>query len=171
MRFVAVMCIFLCLLFGACGKPSAQVKTPEAKPAETIASSTAQVEQIDPTAGLDKGDPEIGREYFYGENRGRCLACHILNGQGEPGGFALDDAGLRHDPRWLAIFVSNPRAYRPEVARMSPFRGDPVAKIADVVAFLMTLKTPVEHPAHTDVKPPDEPEKHEGGLGSGPSGD
>jgi hypothetical protein len=133
--------------------------------AESVAKTDFILPPEDPTEGLEEGDPEIGRDYFYGENRGRCLRCHRLHGEGEPTGWALDDAGLRRDAEWLATFLHNPRGLRPEVARMPPYRGDPKARLADVVAFLMSLRTPVEHPEPSDVKPADEPEKWESGVG------
>jgi len=133
------------------------------------ATSTAQAESdlpVDPTLDLHLGDLETGREYFMGENRGRCLDCHTLQGDGEPTGYALDDVGLRREAEWLAIFLDNPRNLRPEVARMPPFRGDSGgAEIRDVVQFLLTLQTPVDHPEPTDVKPGDEPEADHDGFG------
>ena len=153
----------------ACPKPQTSAPPPSSENGDVngqddqAASSTAQTEPLpppDPTVGLERGKPEIGKEYFYGENRGRCLKCHALGDQGEPTGYALDDVGLRRNSEWLAIFIDNPRNARPEVARMPPFRGDVEgATIADVVAFLMTLMTPVDHPESTDVKPPDEPDR------------
>jgi len=140
----------------------------EAATESTSVVQTEPVEPPDPFEGLGEGDAELGRDYFYGENRGRCLRCHTLQGEGEPTGYALDDVGLRRDEEWLAIFLDNPRRQRPEVARMPPFRGDSGgARIADVVAFLMTLRTPVDHPEPTDVKPEGEPEAYVGGFGGG----
>ena len=162
-----VLIILICLILFSCA-PRPVSHTLDSNPASENPISTASPEvsqQSDPTANLDKGNPEIGREYFLGENRGRCLKCHTLAGEGEPGTWALDDTGLRHDARWLAIFIDNPRNQRPEIARMPPFRGDPEATIADIVAFLMTLKVAVEHPVPSDVKPPDEPATYEGGVG------
>ena len=159
MRLSLILSAIFILLFCGCATQSPapeEIATDDV--AETSVAETEPVEVIDPTANLDQGDAEIGREYFYGENRGRCLDCHTLNGEGEPGGYPLDDAGLRRDPEWLAVFINNPRDLRPEVARMPPYRGDEAgATIADVVAFLMTLQTPVDHPESTDVKPEDEP--------------
>lgn len=122
----------------------------------------------DPTVGLDEGVAEIGEAYFNGENRGRCLTCHTLGDEGFEDGWALDDAGLRRSPEWLAIFIDNPRTLRPEVVIMPPWRGDSEgATIADVVAFMLTLQTEVEHPPTTDIKPDDEPEpNHDGIAGS-----
>ncbi len=136
---------------------------------ETVAASVAENEPYvipDPTEGLELGNPELGREYFYGENRGRCLTCHTLAGEGFEGGYALDDAGLQHDAEWVAIFLDNPRRGRPEVVIMPPYRGDSGgATIADIVQFLMSQRTPVEHPETTDVLPDSEPEPNHDGIG------
>jgi len=125
----------------------------------------------DPTAGLEDGDAQLGLEYFMGSNRGRCLDCHTVGGEGNDRGFdgevwALDDTGLRRDPDWLAVYLDNPRNLRPEIARMPPFRGDEAgATLADVVAYLMTLRTEIDHPESTDVKPEDEPDPNFEGIG------
>jgi mono/diheme cytochrome c family protein len=162
--------LFVLLVVG-CSRPATpQPSRPQTQSDQTASAAFDRTEPtlaFDPTADLDKGNPEIGREYFYGENRGRCLRCHTLNGEGDSTGaaFELGDTGLRFEPDYLATFVYNPRMLRPEVAIMPPWRGDPEAKIADIVAFLMTLKTPVERPPVTDRKPPDESLPYEGGVG------
>ena len=104
-------------------------------------------------------------------NRGKCLDCHTLNGEGNNRGFdgqlwALDDTGIRRSASWLARYIDNPRNIRPEVARMPPFRGDADgAVIADVVAFLMTLTAQTDHPGYEYVKPEDEPDPNFEGVG------
>jgi mono/diheme cytochrome c family protein len=171
MRWVTIVLLILfigtILLIGACApKKVAEFETKSVAGDEPLTTEEIQAQIAkDPTVGLDKGDAQKGKDYFYSENRGRCLACHTLGGEGEKGSYPLDDAGLRRDPVWLAIFLSNPRTQRPEVARMPPFRGDKIATIADTVAFLMTLKTVVDHPAPTDVKPANEPDRNENGVG------
>lgn len=138
---------------------------------EAIDEGTENELPFDPTAGLEDGNAEIGEAYFYGDNRGRCLICHTLRGEGFEGGWALDDAGLIRDAEWLARWIDNPRNLRPEIVIMPPFRGDSEgATIADIVAFLMTLRTEIEHPDTSDIKPDDEPEpNHDGIAGSGGS--
>lgn len=138
---------------------------------EAIDENTENELPFDPTAGLEDGIMETGEAYFYGDNRGRCLICHTLRNEGFEGGWALDDAGLRRDAEWLARWIDNPRNLRPEVVIMPPFRGDSEgATIADIVAFLMTLRTEIEHPEISDIKPDNEPEpNHDGIAGSGGS--
>lgn len=156
---------FMIFVFSGCAKADhskRNINISESENPELSTTTNEPVEPFDPTIGLDQGIVIIGRDYFFGENRGRCLVCHNLNGQGEPSGFPLDDIGLRRTPEWIAQFLYSPRILRPEVARMPPFRGDPQASLADVVAFLLTLTKPVKHPEHKDIKPPDEPDKYEG---------
>jgi mono/diheme cytochrome c family protein len=162
---LALIVILIFILTACSPKSTTPASTKSVAEGESVSTANPEIlPPKDPTVGLDQGDPEKGKDYFNGENRGRCLACHTLAGKGEMGSYPLDDTGLRRSPKWLAQFLFSPRQLRSEVATMPPYRGDPVATIADVVAFLMTLKTPVEHPANTDVKPPDEPDKHGGGI-------
>lgn len=176
MRLLLVLSFAALLLSSGCAtqQPSPPPEGKSVDQAETSVAETEAVGVTDPTENLGEGDAEVGREYFYGENRGRCIDCHTLQGEGEPGGYPLDDVGLRREPEWLAVFINNPRDLRPEVARMPPYRGDEQgATIADVVAFLMTLKTPVERPEHDEVKPEDEPDPYfpeNGGHGGGQGG-
>jgi hypothetical protein len=168
---ICLLASVVCMMTVSCGEkpateqPGPTDKTPASEEAQSVAEIEPEIVPFDPKSDFELGDPEIGREYFSGENRGRCLTCHTLNSEGEGTGWALDDTGLRRDKQWLAIFLDNPRNLRPEVVRMPPFRGDEVATIPDVIAFLLTLRTPVDHPAHTDVKPADEPDMWEGGVG------
>lgn len=119
----------------------------------------------DPYENLGNGNPEIGWAYISSTNRGKCLECHSIAGDGNLDGWALDDTALRRDENWLAAFLDNPRNLRPEVATMPPYRGDEEAVIADVVAFLMTLDSYVDHPESGDIKPEGEPEPYHGGIG------
>jgi hypothetical protein len=166
LRIAAILAtLIIATLFIAC--------TPDTGPSEgdeeTVVTSVAEIEPHvipDPTEGLELGDPELGREYFYGENRGRCLTCHTLAGEGFEGGYALDDIGLQREAEWLAILLDNPRRPRPELAIMPPYRGDSGgATIADIVQFLLIQMTPVEHPETTDVLPESEPEPNHDSIG------
>jgi mono/diheme cytochrome c family protein len=178
MRPIQIIVLILILLSLSCTKtasptpaPSGQSSSATEENLEAVETSVVTEENnlpFDPTEGLDLGIADAGREYFYGENRGRCLACHKLGDEGFADGWALDDTGLRRSPEWLARWIDNPRNIRPEVAIMPPWRGDGEgATIADVVAFLMTLLLEVDHPATTDIKPDNEPEpNHDGIAGS-----
>jgi len=159
--------LILLIVLAGCTSPESAGDPPElvADDGQVSAGATEEIGPRDPTANLDAGNPDIGREYFYGETRGRCLKCHTLAGEGDEWGLPLDDVGLRFSRERLAIFIDNPRNVRPEVSRMPPWRGDEVATIADVVAFLMTFQANVEHPVHTDVKPENEPDLYTGGIG------
>ncbi len=203
---VLIFLVLIPLMVISCNSPDAEISDIN-DPDEASVDENEYIPPDDPTEGLELGDPVLGREYFLGENRGKCLDCHTLDGvgnnrsydvegnkrgydvegnkrgydvEGNKRGYdvegnnrsydwdvwALDDTGLRREPEWLAIFIDNPRNLRPEVARMPPFRGDSDgAAIADVVAFLMTLRKPVEHPESTDIKPDDEPDPNFDGIG------
>ncbi|MCX6645090.1 MAG: c-type cytochrome [bacterium] len=174
-QIIIVIFVFFCLSCTKTGSatpaPSSQSSSATEENLEAVESSVVTEESdlpFDPTVGLDLGKADAGSEYFYGENRGRCLACHKLGGEGFADGWALDDTGLRRNPEWLARWIDNPRNIHPEVVIMPPWRGDSAgATIADVVAFLMTLQTEVDHPATTDIKPDNEPEpNHDGIAGS-----
>ena len=176
MRPIQIIILILILFSLSCTKPgspapSGQPSSATEENLEAVETSVVTEEAdlpFDPTEGLDLGKADVGREYFYGENRGRCLTCHKLGEEGFADGWALDDTGLRRSPEWLARWIDNPRNLRPEVVIMPPWRGDSEgATIADVVAFLMTLQTEVDHPPTTDIKPDNEPEpNHEGIAGS-----
>ncbi|MFH1676897.1 MAG: c-type cytochrome [bacterium] len=183
-KFVLTVLIALIFLFAiSCGSPK-KSENPDSKtpaPSEKTDTATeanentpstegadAQETTGDVTENLESGDPVIGSEYVHDSNRGKCLNCHNLGGEGKPDGFKLDDVGLRRDPKWLAEFIQNPRSLRPEVARMPPWRGDSTATIADVVAYLMTLKTKVDHPQSPDKKPAGEPSRYTGEMGGWP---
>ncbi len=168
MRFVIAFMVVLLVSCGSrdsIGSVAEDGETGETEGARSVAETEAADILFDPFQDFEPGDPDIGREYFLVKNRGRCLTCHTLNGEGERRGWALDDTGLRRDPGWLVTFVTSPRMLRPEVVRMPPFRGDEEATILDVVTFLLTLKTPVAHPEPEDIKPEDEPDTWEHGVG------
>src|SRR3990172_10561686 len=129
MRFLIFIILMAQLV--SCSKPPEPMIEIESPVSEKNSEITELERMSDPLENLGAGDPEIGREYFYGDNRGRCLRCHTLNGEGKPGTWPLDETGLRRDPEWLAIFIDNPRIKRAEVVRMPPFRGDAETSIAD----------------------------------------
>ncbi|HDS30161.1 MAG TPA: hypothetical protein ENN67_03870 [Firmicutes bacterium] len=154
-----VIFLIFCIFIASCGERIFRNENRTVAVESEIIEPDEEIVRFDPRADFELGDAEIGREYFFGENRGRCLTCHTLYGEGEPSGWALDDTGLRRDKQWLAIYLDNPRNLRPEVVRMPPYRGDESATIPDIVAFLLTLTTPVEHPVPGDIKPESEPDK------------
>jgi len=172
MRFLpsAILVIFFMLALAGCPQPTPETSDPPSggAPAEY---EEEYIPPADPTEGLENGDAELGREYFLGSDRGKCLDCHTLNGEGNNREFdgplwALDDTALRRDAEWLAVYLDNPRNLRPEVARMPPFRGDSGgARLPDIVAYLMTLRTEVDHPDSPYTKPAGEPDPNFDGIG------
>jgi sulfur-oxidizing protein SoxA len=96
------------------------------------------------------GDPAKGQKLAFDRSRGGgCLACHIMGPktQALPGnvGPDLSEIGLAgRTDQWLFNYVYDPRVYNPESA-MPPWGKHGFYKeteIADIVAFLKTLKTP-----------------------------
>ncbi len=70
---------------------------------------------------------------------------------------ALDDAGHRFQYDWLAAWILNPRALRPEATMPRVLTGPDAEKQADdVAAYLVSLKSgPALKPLHLAAKPAD----------------
>jgi sulfur-oxidizing protein SoxA len=105
-------------------------------------------------AGL-KGDPKEGRKHFLARNLGPCTGCHLVPGDDVwPAGnvgpdlSTIGDRGLPDD--YLYMLVHDARVIYPNTA-MPPWGTMGVLKpqqIADLVAFLQTLRGP--RPAETN---------------------
>jgi cytochrome c1 len=86
----------------------------------------------------------LGREVLATR---RCLKCHSHDAKGMPelgmDAPSLAEAGARLNPDWMARWVENPRAIRPE-ATMPRLPGIAAADAADIAAYLSTLGKPAE---------------------------
>ncbi|MGD8926745.1 MAG: sulfur oxidation c-type cytochrome SoxX, partial [Thioalkalispiraceae bacterium] len=110
-------------------------KSPQKKPPETL-----------------KGDPQHGKHLAYSA-KGRCLSCHVLGADGQqPGtvGPNLSTYGTRGiDPAmtfqqiWDAR-LANPNSIMPAFGTFDLLKEN---EIADITAYLHTLKRPVAAPA------------------------
>jgi len=58
------------------------------------------------------GDPRAGEQLYWG--KGRCSACHVLNGRGTPIGPALSDVGARRGAPYLRTSLIDPEADVPK---------------------------------------------------------
>lgn len=90
-----------------------------------------------------------GRELYA--NR-QCVRCHALPGSLKLAdcampelhnvGARLDNLGQRLQPDWLAAWLANPRALRPDATMPHVLSGpDAKSHVADIVAFLTSLKS------------------------------
>ncbi len=79
--------------------------------------------------------PLAGKAYFAQVG---CAACHRVGETGSAGGPDLTLVGFRHSPRWLDLWLRNPRAWRPDTP-MPNQRLSPAARAA-IVSYLAELK-------------------------------
>ena len=87
-----------------------------------------------------QGQPEIGAKLF---DKSECRNCHSLNHQGSEVGPDLTQVGIRRSHEWLVEFIFDPEDQFPDT-KMPRFPWKDKQQVADIVAFLLTLKTPVD---------------------------
>ncbi len=104
------------------------------------------------------GNATRGETIFREHPVASCIRCHHLSGEGGWVGPPLDGIAARHAPDYLRQSLLEPQAalaegYPAEISPMPPF-GVLLKpqEIEDLMAFLLTLKTP---PAPGTVKPPE----------------
>ena len=99
------------------------------------------------------GDPELGKKFAYQSDKGRCLNCHVLGPDGEqPGtvGPNLSAYALRKiNPAVTFQQIWDARVHNPNTVMPAFGTYDLLTKeeVAHIVAYLQTLKTPVDTPA------------------------
>ena len=86
------------------------------------------------------GDAEAGAKLF---DTSECKNCHSLNHQGSEVGPDLTQVGIRRSRDWLTEFIYEPEELFPDT-KMPRFPWKTKQQVADVVAYLWTLKTPVD---------------------------
>lgn len=88
---------------------------------------------------LMAGRSEVGKELF---KKHECLNCHSIRGKGGSQGPDLAQVGLRRSAEWLTNFIYDPSELFPESPMPRP-EWKSEQEVADVVAFLLTLKRDV----------------------------
>jgi sulfur oxidation c-type cytochrome SoxX len=92
-----------------------------------------------PGAGAEPalvGRPDVGKALFA---KYECLNCHSIRGKGATMGPDLAQVGIRRSTAWLNNFVYDPSELFPESPMPRP-EWKSEQEVADVVAFLMSLK-------------------------------
>ena len=89
------------------------------------------------------GRADVGAKLF---DRSDCRNCHSVNHQGSEVGPDLTQVGLRRTPDRLLEFIYDPEEQFPDT-KMPRFRWKSKQEAADIVAFLQTLKKPVDRDA------------------------
>ncbi len=97
-------------------------------------------EKAPQSAGALVGQADVGAKLF---DTSECRNCHSLNHQGSEVGPDLTQAGVRRSQDWLVEFIYDPEEQFPDT-KMPRFPWKNKQQAADIVAFLLTLKTPVD---------------------------
>ncbi|CAE6796989.1 c-type cytochrome [Nitrospira defluvii] len=96
-----------------------------------------------PTATAPAGRADVGAKLF---DRSDCRNCHSVNHQGSEVGPDLTQVGLRRAPGKLLEFIYDPEDQFPDT-KMPRFPWKSKQEVADIVAYLQTLKKPVDRDA------------------------
>ena len=87
---------------------------------------------------LAAGKPEVGKKVYKDR---RCAMCHRIDGSGGKMGGPLDEIGSKHETARLRDFIQDPKSVDP-VSKMKAVPDLTQAQMDDLVAYLLTLKTP-----------------------------
>ncbi len=105
------------------------------------------------------GDPKRGEDLFYNNPTTQCAACHTVNGKGGDVGPILDGIAARADKAYITESLMEPNAKLAkgfESLTISPMPPLGVIlkeqELADILAFLDTLKTPPKDGVTVPVK-------------------
>lgn len=96
-----------------------------------------------PAATTLAGRADIGVKLF---DRSDCRNCHSVNHQGSEVGPDLTQVSIRRSRDWLVEFIYDPEEQFPDT-KMPRFPWKDKQEVADIVAFLQTLKKPVDREA------------------------
>ena len=106
-----------------------------------LGSGTGEANTLSPNPeSTQQGRPDIGEKLF---DQSECRNCHSLNHQGSEVGPDLTQVGVRRSQEFLVEFIFNPEDQFPDT-KMPRFLWKDKQQGRDIVAFLMTLKTPVD---------------------------
>ncbi len=89
------------------------------------------------------GRADVGAKLF---DRSDCRNCHSVNHQGSEVGPDLTQVSVRRSRDWLVEFIYDPEEQFPDT-KMPRFPWKSKQEVADIVAFLQTLKKPVDRDA------------------------
>ena len=98
---------------------------------------------VSPATSTLVGRADVGAKLF---DRSDCRNCHTVNHQGSEVGPDLTQVGLRRDPDRLLEFIYDPEDQFPDT-KMPRFPWKNKQEVADIVAYLQTLKQPVDREA------------------------
>ncbi|HEY2952983.1 MAG TPA: PVC-type heme-binding CxxCH protein [Verrucomicrobiae bacterium] len=111
------------------------------------------------------GDPKRGEDLFYNNPTTQCVACHTVHGKGGDVGPILDGIAVRADKAYILESLMDPNAKLAkgfENLTISPMPPLGVIlkeqELADILAFLDTLRTP---PKDGVTVPPKKPNPYE----------
>jgi nitric oxide reductase subunit C len=96
-----------------------------------------------PAATTPVGRADVGAKLF---DRSDCRNCHSVNHQGSEVGPDLTQISVRRSRDWLVAFIYDPEEQFPDT-KMPRFPWKSKQDVADIVAFLQTLKNPVDRDA------------------------
>jgi len=107
------------------------------------------------------GDPKRGEDLFYNSPIAACASCHTVKGKGGDVGPILDGIAVRADKAYIVESLMDPNAKLAkgfENLAISPMPPLGVLlkeqELADILAFLDTLKTPPKDGVTVPVKKP-----------------
>lgn len=141
-RIAVGLGIILSLTLGCAEPPVSRDSTPPILPPSTQATAAQQARPAPSSGPTDQamtGRPEVGKELF---KKQECLNCHSIRGQGGSQGPDLAQVGIRRSKEWLTNFVYDPSELFPESPMPRP-EWKSEQEVADVVAFLLSLKREV----------------------------
>ncbi len=108
---------------------------------------------------VEAGDPKRGEELFYNNPIAACASCHTVKGKGGDVGPILDGIAVRADKAYIVESLMDPNAKLAkgfENLTISPMPPLGVLlkeqDLADILAFLDTLKTPPKDGVTVPVK-------------------
>jgi uncharacterized protein len=113
------------------------------------------VEEVKVTAG----DPKRGEDLFYNSPIAACASCHMVKGKGGDVGPILDGIAVRADKAYIEESLMDPNAKLAKGFENLPISPMPPLgvllkeqEVADILAFLDTLKTPPKDGVTVPVK-------------------
>jgi sulfur oxidation c-type cytochrome SoxX len=134
--------LLLALTVGCAEPPLPRESMPPSAPQTAKVAAPAQTRPAPASAPAGQalaGRPDVGKELF---KKQECLNCHSIRGQGGSQGPDLAQVGLRRSAEWLNNFIYDPSELFPE-SPMPRLDWKSEQEVADVVAFLLTLKRDV----------------------------